>query len=178
MTASANHIEPRITKLEVELASITRDISTLTHSISDLAAVVRLQADNFEVQFRQLHIGITSAQAPKRVDWTVVLTGAALMLAVGAASLSPIYNQQNTMAARIQEFADHFDDHRNLTLHPVGAEKVDALEKRLDRQFTSVEKRLTETETQGPIASREKIATLTARIERLETELAGLRKGK
>ena len=109
-------------EFRTRLAVVERDLTTLTADVRDLTKVVR-----------DLATTVTEAKAPRRVDW-FPLVGAAmsaivLIMAIGSAVIVPLNGEVNAIKAGQDRQRDRFDVHSMLPLHPVGASKVDNLER-------------------------------------------------
>ena len=130
LQTSSDNLEPRVAKLETGLEMLTRDVASL-------AQVVRDQGTNIEEQIKQLAIGVTQAAAPKRTDWSLLLTLCMFILALGSAVFWPINQtvQENKIA--IQHMETKFDDHNKLQLHPVGQALLGRVEAQMLDHVTS-----------------------------------------
>jgi len=109
-------------ELRTRIAVVERDLTTLTTDVRDLMKVVR-----------DLATTVTEAKAPRRVDW-FPLVGAAmsaivLIMAIGSAVIVPLNGEVNALKATQYRQRDRFDTHSMLPLHPVGASKVENLER-------------------------------------------------
>jgi hypothetical protein len=119
-----NALEPRVVALEVGLDRLTADVK-------DLATVVRIQGQTVEQEIQKLVVAVTQAQAPKKTDWGLFISGVGLLLALGAAVLIPINNAANDNKYRIEQYHQSMVEHMKLDNHPVGT----ALQLRLEEQL-------------------------------------------
>ena len=117
----SGHLEPRVAALETGIASLTGDIAELVKAVHEQG-----------VSIGKLAVEVRGVQGPRKTDWGVILTAAGLMMAIGAAALSPLYLRMNDVQATAAQNRADYHAHTLLTLHPVGAEKIAALERRLD----------------------------------------------
>jgi hypothetical protein len=84
-------IEPRLATVETQIGSVTGQLRELANDVRELSNTLRDQGVRVEGEIQKLLVGLTVAAAPRRTDWQAMLTGIGLVLAVGAAALSPIY---------------------------------------------------------------------------------------
>lgn len=77
------HLEPRVAKLETGVEILTKDVTAL-------AQIVRDQGNSIERQIKDLAVQVTQASAPRRTDWSLVVSIAMFVLAAGAAIFSPL----------------------------------------------------------------------------------------
>lgn len=119
-------LEPRVAKLEVGLDRLTEDVRSL-------AGIVRDQGSNVEKQLQALTIAVTEAQAPKKTDWSVIISAGLLVLAIGSAVFWPLNQTSQLNKQSIDNLQLKFEAHQQLDSHPVGA----ALMLRLEEQLKS-----------------------------------------
>lgn len=122
-TTSA-HLEPRVAKLEVGLDRLTEDVRSL-------AGIVRDQGANVEKQLQSLTIAVTQAQAPRKTDWNIVISGGLLIMALGSAVFWPLNQTENNNKDAIDRLTVKFEQHENLDEHPVGKSLMQQLGSRL-----------------------------------------------
>lgn len=107
--------------VEVKLA-LQRDIPTLT---TDVRALVKTVGD--------LALMVTEAKAPRRVDWFplvgMIVSVIVLVMAIGSAVIVPLSNQVALLKESQERQRERTDVHTALPLHPMGATRVDALER-------------------------------------------------
>ena len=125
------YLEPRVIRVETELESLTKDIASLTVNIKDLSSAVSRQSENVEKQFQSLAVAVTTAGAPRKTDWGVIVAAVGMVFMAGAATLSPLYLRMNDVQVSAFRSMQRMDDHEKLVMHPVGLSRVDALEKSL-----------------------------------------------
>ena len=116
------HLEPRVARLEVGL-------ETLTRNVSEMATSIRENANATNAKIDQLAIAVTQAAAPKKTDWSMIISACLLMMAIGSAVFWPLNQTSQNNKQDILILEQKFEEHQKLTLHPVGAAKIENLEK-------------------------------------------------
>ena len=106
-------LEPRVAKLEVGLDRLTEDVRSL-------ASIVRDQGTNIEKQLNQLTISVTQAAGPRKTDWSTIIAGIALILAIGSAVFWPLNQTYQDNKQNLQTLEAKFDRHQELQIHSVG----------------------------------------------------------
>ena len=119
------HLEPRVARLEVGL-------ETLTRNVSEMATSIRENANNTNQKIDGLIVAVTTAQAPKKTDWGLFISGIGLLLALGAAVLIPLNNSIRDNKDQIDRYHESMVEHQKLDMHPVGLAKVQSLMKDVD----------------------------------------------
>ena len=120
MPDSNNHLEPRVAAIEAQLATLTTDVSSLVTAVREQSK-----------QIGSLAVEVSTAKGPRKTEWSVMIGAIALFMSIGAAALSPLYLRMGDMQLTQQGNSEKFEVHEKLRLHPVGSEKIDALEKDL-----------------------------------------------
>src|SRR5512137_1127620 len=112
--ASIPYLEPRVAKLELGMERLTDDVR-------DLAQVVRSQGTQMEQEIQKLVVAVTQASGPKKTDWSTIIAGLGLILAIGTAVFWPLNQQVQDL--KTQQAANHESmvEHQKLDNHPVGA---------------------------------------------------------
>ena len=130
------------------------------------STAINLKIDN-------LIVAVTQAQAPKKTDWSVLLTLGFFILALGSAVFYPLNKTAQDNQQEIKDLRASFAEHSRLTLHPVGQFKVEALERIIAIQESVMESKITnldnklQKETILALAVNDnKIAGLDVRIQR------------
>lgn len=118
---NGKHLEPRVARLETGLES-------LTANVKDLASVVREQGNRVEGQIQALTVAVTSANAPKKTDWSVIIAAVGLVMAIGAAVMIPINQTSQDNKLRLEQYHASMVEHMKLDMHPVGMALVQRLE--------------------------------------------------
>lgn len=118
-------LEPRVAKLETGLDILTQNVQNLT-------TAVRENSIAMEDKLERITIAVTQAQAPRKTDWSIVISGMLLVMAIGSAVFWPLNQTSQNNKFDVQLLESKFEDHQKLTMHPVGAAKVETLEKSLD----------------------------------------------
>ena len=118
-------LEPRVAKLETGLDILTQNVQNLT-------TAVRENSIAMEDKLERITIAVTQAQAPRKTDWSIVISGMLLVMAIGSAVFWPLNQTAQNNKFDVQLLESKFEDHQKLTMHPVGAAKVETLEKSLD----------------------------------------------
>jgi hypothetical protein len=129
MSIENSNLEPKVAKLESDIAAVTRDLGSLTLTVRDLSNVVRVQGDRTAQQIEQLLVSVTNASAPKKTDWQALMAAAALILAIGTAALSPMYLRVNDIQQKSESVATELREHQKLAMHPVGAARVEIIDR-------------------------------------------------
>ena len=117
-------LEPRVVKLEAGLDRLTDDLRSL-------AGIVREQGSNVEKQLQALTIAVTEAQAPKKTDWSVIISAGLLMLALGSAAYWPLSQTSQVNKQAVDNLQIKFEAHQQLETHPAAAAKMAAFEQDL-----------------------------------------------
>jgi len=157
-----NNFEPRLTVVERELETLTKDVKEMCKSVRDLTVLV------------------TEVKAPRRVDWFplfgAVMSAIVLIMAIGSAVIVPLNSEVTALKLANDRQRDRFDLHTVLPLHPVGASRVDALERlslllteQLKQNLDGLDKKLQQLKTDD-LHSQEVLAANAKR----ESELAHL----
>jgi len=128
MDSNNRQLEPRVAKLEVGLDRLTEDVRSL-------AGIVRDQGANVEKQLQSLTIAVTEAQAPRKTDWSVIISAVLLMMAIGSAIFWPLNQTSQINKEAIDKLEVKFEQHEQLQGHPVGV----ALIQQLDNRVTNLE---------------------------------------
>lgn len=126
MNDNQTHLEPRVARLETGLETLTKNVNDLTISIRENNNIVSGKLD-------ALSVAVTTAQAPRRTDWGVIISAIGLIIALGAAVLIPLNQTAKDNKQVIEKSRDAMADHSKLLLHPVG----EALVKRLEEQIVA-----------------------------------------
>jgi hypothetical protein len=114
-------LEPRVAKLETGLDILTQNVQNLT-------TAVRENSIAMEDKLERITIAVTQAQAPRKTDWSIVISGIFLIMAIGSAVFWPLNQTSQNNKTEMEKMEQKFEQHQSLTLHPVGAAKVEALE--------------------------------------------------
>ena len=123
-----SRLEPRVAKVETELEAVVGNLGLLSSDVRSLAASVRQQGDNFDLQMRQLHVAVTSAAGPRKMQWEAIIAAVALIMAIGASALSPLYLRMADVQTDLKEEQLARTAHEQLKLHPVGETRINAME--------------------------------------------------
>lgn len=118
------HLEPRVAKLEGQLDRLTEDVRSL-------ATIVRDQGITVEKQLSELTVAVTQAAGPRKTDWSMIISAVLLIMAIGSAAFWPLNQtvQENKLA--LENLNQSFQNHGQLTLHPVGQALLQRLELQL-----------------------------------------------
>jgi len=119
-----SHLEPRVVKLEAGL-----DI--LTKNVTDLTTAVRENAFNLDNKMERLTVAVTEAAAPKKTDWSMIISAVFLILALGSAVFWPLNQTAQLNSNDLKAQQQDFKDHTTLTLHPVGQALLQRVEEQL-----------------------------------------------
>lgn len=94
------HLEPRVAKLEVGLDRLMEDVRSL-------ASIVRDQGANVEKQLNGLTIAVTQAAGPRKTDWSNIIAGIMLIMAIGSAAFWPLNQSQHNNRNAIEAVSQH-----------------------------------------------------------------------
>ena len=119
-----SNMESRVAKLELGMQRITDDLR-------DLIQVVRTQGASAEKQIQQLSVAVTQASGPKKTDWSTIIAGIMLTLAIGSAAFWPLNNQVAELKLHQREQHTLFLEHQKIANHPVGEALIQRLEDQL-----------------------------------------------
>ena len=120
-----SQLEPRVAKLETGLDILTQNVQNLT-------SAVRENSIAMEDKLERITIAVTQAQAPRKTDWSIVISGMLLIMAIGSAVFWPLNQTSQNNKDDLLRLEQKFEQHQTLTMHPVGAAKVETLEKSLE----------------------------------------------
>ena len=127
MDQKDTYLEPRVAKLEAGLDILTKNVTELTTAVRDVST-------NLESKIERLTVAVTEAQAPKKTDWSVIISAMLLVMAIGSAVFWPLNQTSQNTKFDVQTLTTKFEEHEKLTLHPVGQAKIDALGKLMDER--------------------------------------------
>jgi hypothetical protein len=119
----------RIATVEAKVSTLDTNLHDLAVDVKDLASIVRTQGENIETQIQQLMVAVTNAASPHKIDWSSMIALIVLLMAIGAAALSPLYLRIGDLQHESQVLDERFKAHEQLKLHPVGEAKIEYLEK-------------------------------------------------
>ena len=174
---SPENLEPKIAKMEATIESVTRDIGNLAHIVQGISGTVADLAKSTNEQFEKLLVGITTAAAPRRTDWQVVIAAAVLCLALGAAVLTPISAQIVHLDTQTEALNSQIDAHMRLPLHPVGESRVNDLEKNLTARLEELTKELDLVRTQGTPITSSRLGVLETQVIEISRRINTLHLG-
>lgn len=137
-------LEPRVATVESQVESINVSVRELASDIKDLASIIRNQAAETDRQIGQLTVAVANAQAPRKTDWSTLMGGVALMMAIGTAAFSPMLLRINDAQSSISGLDDKLTEHMQLPMHQVGEVKVAALERMQDERVKFLENQIKE----------------------------------
>lgn len=118
------HLEPRVAKLELGMERLTDDVR-------DLAQVVRSQGSQMEQEIQKLVIAVTQAAGPRKTDWSTIIAGIMLILALAGAAFWPLNQQVQDLKTQQNASIQAQVEHQKMDNHPVGAALVQRLEEQL-----------------------------------------------
>ena len=117
-------LEPRVAKLEGGLDRLADDVH-------ELAGIVRTQGAQMEEQFQKLAVSITQAAGPRKTDWSLIISGVLLIMAIGSAVFWPLNQTSQNNKSDLQSIQQKFENHTQLPLHLVGQALLQRLEDQL-----------------------------------------------
>ncbi len=124
------NLEPRVAKLEVGLDRLTEDVRSL-------ASIVRDQGSNVEKQLNDLTVAVTQAAGPRKTDWSVIISAVLLVMAIGSAAFWPLNQTAQENKNALEALNQSFQNHSQITMHPVGQAIVQRLEYQLKDHIDS-----------------------------------------
>jgi hypothetical protein len=171
------HLEPRVSRVEAKVESALQAINTLTTNIQSLSNAVQKQGEDSVAWREKMMLAVERAGAPRQTNWQLLVTLAGFVLALGAVMFTPL----NWRILEVQRDVDKielvFVEHSKLTLHPVGASKVEGMEKMLVASSHKNAESIRELDDKlqrefGLINSRidERVLDLTKHFNKLEKE--------
>ena len=80
------HLEPRVARLETGLETLTKNVSDMSISVKENSIVINNKIDN-------LVVSVTKAQAPKRTDWSLMISLGFLIIAIASAAFWPLHQE-------------------------------------------------------------------------------------
>ena len=130
--------EPRLVRLETGMDIVTKQLS-------ELSIIVRDQSRSFETELQKLMIAVTAASGPKKTNWSVVISIAFLILALGSTAFWPIKMMTDTNKESITNLAQKFSEHEK-SLH-LGNVDLLNIKQEIELENERVSARLTKLET-------------------------------
>lgn len=115
------HLEPRVAKLEAGLDILTRNVSDLTNTVNNLAS-------NLDTKIEKLTVAVTEAKSPQKTDWSTIIAGVMLVLAIGSAVFWPLNQTTQESKQEILKLENQISSHEALNSHPVGMALINRLE--------------------------------------------------
>ena len=165
------HLEPRVARLETNM-------ETLTRTVSELATSIRENTDSTNTKIDNLIVSVTQAQAPKRPDYSLMVSIGFFILALGSAVFWPLNKGVQDNKEEILRLHGSVVEHQKLDLHPVGQAKVENLIKDVDMTRLDLVKRDFELDTKIQRETQLMTDLVTAKLagmdQRLQVEM-GLR---
>lgn len=176
----SSELHSRVDRHEMEIQALGRSLESLGKGVHELGETLRKQGDESSRWREELGIRLERASAPRATQWPLIISFAMLAITIGALAFTPLNWRNNEVQKDVDRVTEWADDHSKLTLHPVGAEKVSALERRaseqnsvnaenirlLDAKMVSDINRLRdevkEVQQQGSPITRERLAILEA----------------
>jgi hypothetical protein len=130
-----SQLEPRVVRLETGL-----DI--LTKNVNDIAISMRENAMNLDNKMGELTIAITTAQAPKKTDWSLFVSIGFFIMALASAVFWPLNQQTQNNKETIAQTHNSMVEHIKLDMHPVGLALVNRLEMQIKEHVSTNEREL------------------------------------
>jgi len=129
------HLEPRVAKLEAGL-------EILTKSVSDLTGTIRDNNSSMEEKIERITVAVTQAQAPRRTDWSVIISAVLLVMAIGSAVFWPLNQTSQDNKVTVSELSKDYSTHVNLDSHSVSAVLLNRLEENFQVLSKDTEERM------------------------------------
>lgn len=127
----------------------SRDLDVLSEEVRELRE-----------HCNRLAIQVSQAAGPRATDWKLALGALSLVMAIGAAAMSPLYFQINETKLNLGKIETQLAAHEKLPLHQGAVYRLDGIEK----QFDVIVK-------DGSPITRERLAVLEKDIKRIEAFL-------
>jgi hypothetical protein len=143
------HLEPRVVRLEADMAGLVQGQIELRKDVHEISE-----------QVRQLTVAVTSAQGPRRTDWSLLLGILTFIVSIGLLTIAPLYSQQAQASNLLR-------DHTALAGHPVSMVETTYLNKQSDQRDRKYEDRMNRIEE----THTRELVGLDTKIQR-EVELA------
>lgn len=115
------HLEPRVAKLEAGLDILTKNVSDLTNTVNNLAT-------NLDNRMEKLTVAVTEAKSPQKTDWSTIIAGVMLVLAIGSAVFWPLNQTAQDNKQELLKLENQITTHESLNSHPVGMALINRLE--------------------------------------------------
>ena len=130
-----NDLTSRVERHEIEIKQLAQGLATLTVDVRDLTHAVGSQTRETAKQFSDVLIAINAVSAPRPMDKQLIISFIMLVITIGALVFIPLNWRQQVTQDDVNIVLNDFKTHTKLTLHPVGAEKVSAIEKTLTERY-------------------------------------------
>ena len=125
-----SHLEPRVARLETGL-------ETLIRNVNDMAIAMRENVTATNQKIDALVVAVTQAQAPKKTDWSLLLSIGFFILALGSAVFWPLNKTSQDNKTELTALEQKFDAHLTLPGHPLSQAKVEGLQKDIDQRWST-----------------------------------------
>lgn len=112
-TINELHLEPRVARLETWAETLTKNVNELAQTMKEYSVDTNKKLDT-------LMVSVTQAQAPKKTDWSLFMSIAFFILALGSAVFWPLNKTSQDNKVALETMVNKFDTHQQLELHPVG----------------------------------------------------------
>lgn len=185
-------IASKIERHDVEIKQLATGLAVLTSDVRDLTHAVSTQTQSTAKQFSDVLVAIKEVSSPKPIDKQLIISFIMLIITIGALIFIPMNWRQSETQKDIDETRVDFKNHQSLTLHPVGAEKIDALgqslkeksilntenikslENKLQIEMREIHDSLKDVQANGSPVARERLSLLEEKVSRLEKSLEKL----
>ena len=153
--------DARLTRVETEIESLALNMDRLTGAVNQQST-----------QIQQLAIAVTSANnaanSPRETNWSVLLTACSLILAIGAAVLSPLFSRISETQKSVQEARTESRDHGK-DLASKFAREAELLSASTTQSISSLRKEFEDVRINGAPATQIRLMALETLVQQLET---------
>jgi hypothetical protein len=115
------HLEPRVVRLESDMASLVQGQVELRKDVHEISE-----------QISKLTVAVTQVSGPHRTDWGLLIAILTFIVSIGVLTIAPLYAQQTQTVSQMR-------DHVAMPLHHVGQVEIANLADRntlLDAKYT------------------------------------------
>ena len=126
MKSDNQNLEPRVAQVEAGLGRLTEDMR-------ELAGIVRTQGQQVESEIQKLVVAVTQASGPRKTDWSMLISLAFLIMALGSAVFWPLNQTAENNKNEIKDLQIKVEDHtmadRQMVLQQVDTQTIEKVVK-------------------------------------------------
>jgi len=161
-------------ELEQDIGSVSREMRSLAehtnNKIAELGATLSKSIDSLREK-------LSEATKPAKFDTQTAVAVILLVIAIGTLVLRPMQRDDKRLEDRIVECEHNSREHEKLTLHPVGKQRIDALEISLreathqnDKNLMQLQAQFDDIKIRGVQVTQERLGILEHDMKRLNKE--------